>query len=290
MNKEELIKLMIERQIQEKAEEMKKHTSRIDAFIQLCSANNIIVTESDIQYNPAIGIHVDKEGILNSLLIDVLVDKDGLYSLKELFEVKSAKKTQSGFLLLSDYIVIASPLFRRKFSRHNNFAPHFIDLFWSMNDVSMEYSVALDKDRIRIDDGSMWYMEEDTWYGAPFNEDISKISDGVVKLVPPFDLDDMDNSFLFNDAYSVEVKWSIKGDIKTFQAIEFQSEKITIKRHGENYHPARYLHAEYDMRKLSFRHFDGAVQYFNNQDYIARRDSDFNYDNKSKGLCCTNSD
>jgi hypothetical protein len=36
------------------------------------------------------------------------------------------------------------------------------------------------------------------------------------------------------------------------------------------------------MRKLSFRHFDGAVQYFNNQDYIARRDSDFNYDNKSK--------
>lgn len=45
---------------------------------------------------------------------------------------------------------------------------------------------------------------------------------------------------------------------------------------GKRYHPARYLHAEFDLGENCFRHFDGAVQLFLPDEYFQRRDSDFN--------------
>ena len=279
---DEIFKRFEEQQAQDRIDELKNNPTRVSRFIDLCSDMDISISTEDLDYNPVIGLHADKEGILSALLPSIETDKDGLYSVEDLLQKISAEKIQPGFLKTSDFILIASPLFRRKFHRQNNFAPHFIALFWGINNLYLDAYIALDADRVRIDDGSMCYMEKDTWYGAPFKEDISRISDGVVKLAPPVDLRDEYTSFVFNDAFSLEVKWTTKDNIKTFQAIEFHNDKVFVTRNGVKLHPARYLHGEYDINQSIFRHFDGAIQYFTEEEYLARRASDFNYDQKSK--------
>jgi hypothetical protein len=43
----------------------------------------------------------------------------------------------------------------------------------------------------------------------------------------------------------------------------------------------RYLHAEYDLSLGTFRHVDGAIHYYTEQEYYSRRDSDLNYNAKN---------
>lgn len=42
----------------------------------------------------------------------------------------------------------------------------------------------------------------------------------------------------------------------------------------------RYIHAEYDLLKCGFRHFDGAIQYNTTEEYFTRRDSNFRHNVK----------
>lgn len=158
----------------------------------------------------------------------------------------------------------------------NNWAPQFIDLFWAFDGPGIQKYIALDEDRVRIGVDGMGYVEADTWFGAPFNEDIGDIKPGIVKLRPPLDLDTDAVSMIFTDAYCLDVKWSESDGIKTFQALEVKSERTQIEVDGQRYFPARYLHAEYDLNAGCFRHFDGAIQLFTEDEYFQRRDSDFN--------------
>lgn len=125
-------------------------------------------------------------------------------------------------------------------------------------------------------------MEKDTCYGAKFDRDIGSISDGIVKLRPPLNVEDYLTSFFFSDSYSLDIKWASKERIKSFQAEEFKTDKIKIFRDGVVYFPVRYIHAEYDLDKENFRHFDGAIHFYTETEYYSRRDSDFNYNNKSQ--------
>ena len=277
----EIYKNIEKRQIQDRIDKLEANSARVSNFINQCYERGLSISRDELGYNPAIGLHANKEGILNVLLPDIEKDKDGIYSVEHLLQAIPAKKIQAGFIQTGDFIIIASPLFRRKFQKQNNFAPHFIVLFWALSNPDLDVYIALDMDRVRIDDGSMCYIEEDTWYGAPFEKDISNISDGVTKLIPPADLREDFTSFVFNDAFSLEVKWATKGIIKTFQAIEFSNDTVSIIRNGSKLYPARYIHAEYDINQAMFRHFDGAIQYFTEEEYFSRRNSDFNYDQKS---------
>jgi hypothetical protein len=158
----------------------------------------------------------------------------------------------------------------------NNWAPLFIDLFWGFNASGIEKWIALDPDRVRIDVGASAYVELDTWYGPPFNRDVMQIAPGNVKLRPPGDLSPTRVDMLFAGAYCVDVKWAVSDEVRTFQALEVKSEDVQIEVDGVGFHPARYLHAEFDVRQGTFRHFDGALQFLSGAEYAARRDSDFN--------------
>ena len=43
----------------------------------------------------------------------------------------------------------------------------------------------------------------------------------------------------------------------------------------------RYAHAEFDLEQNYFRHFDGAIHFYTQEEYYDRRDSDFNYNSKN---------
>jgi len=164
----------------------------------------------------------------------------------------------------------------------NNWAPRFIDLFWGLDEENaVDSYISLDLNRVRINVDESRFVEFDTWFGAPFNKDISNISDGTAKLRPSMDIEKRFIESLFNNAYSLDVFWNTKGAIKSFQSLEFKDESVTIQKNGELYHPVRYLHAEYDLSKGVFRHFDGAVHFYTTKDYLERRDSDFRHNEKN---------
>ena len=70
--------------------------------------------------------------------------------------------------------------------------------------------------------------------------------------------------------------------VKSFQALELKSDAVTMDYQCRTYHPARYVHTEFDISEGAFRHFDGAIQYLSEEEYRQRRDSDFNHNAKSR--------
>jgi len=176
---------------------------------------------------------------------------------------------------------MAHPFFRRGYYQGNNFSPRFIDMFWQYPNKENDRYIALDMDRVRVNVDDSMYMELDTWYGAKFNKNPEEIEDGIVKLRPPLDLEPFDIEFFFGDTYSLDIKWYTKENIKVFQAEEFKAEKNTIEIDGSIYYPVRYVHSEFDITSKSFRHFDGAIHFYTEEEYFQRRDSDFNYNDKN---------
>ena len=177
-------------------------------------------------------------------------------------------------------MVMAHPYFRRGFHKKSNFTPRFIDLFWGLSKNDVDLYLAIDINRVRINVDEISYHELDTWYGARFNKEIQSIPENMSKLRPPLDIESSYISLFFNHAYSLDTIWKTKDKIKSFQAEEFKAEDVKLIIDGNHYFPVRYIHAEFDLNKRCFRHFDGAIHLLNEDEYFQRRDSDFNYNLK----------
>ncbi|WP_269533145.1 hypothetical protein [Chitinimonas sp. BJYL2] len=251
-------------------------TDLIAKFTALARSKGVVVGEESFEFIRTIGIVAKAKGIARTLLGPIKTERDGLLSFNEIARRYPPSLHCEGCFAGSDFILMAHPCYRRGMHPVNNWAPRFIDLFWQFDDPAIEKYIALDEDRVRIDVDGGYYVEADTWYGAPFEEDIRNIEPGVIKLRPPADLEFHDVSFFFASAHCLDIKWSESNGIKSFQALEMKTEDIRIEIEGQPSFPARYLHAEFDVQANCFRHFDGAIQLFTEEEYFQRRDSDFN--------------
>ena len=207
-------------------------------------------------------------------------ERDGLFAVKDLAVSHKLNKFLPGYYASQNYMLMAHPFFRRGMYEQSNFAPRFVDIFWGFQQDGVDKYVAIDEDRLRINVDDSCYFERDTWYGAPFDEEIANIPVGIGKLRPPGDIKDSYIDFFFASANCFDFKWSQQGQIKTFQALELKSVAVQLVHGGEVYFPGRYVHAEFDLARGNFRHFDGAVQLFREDEYLQRRDSDFNVNAK----------
>lgn len=266
---------------EEAAAMLKENQNIISAFINFAKSKNIDLTEHEFKYVQISGIIVNSKDLFLKLNEDIVPDKDGLLDYKYLNSKFKKHVFSDGYFCGDNYIVMADHLFRRAHSPGHGFQPRFIEKFWRINPSDYdEIKIRLDVDNLKIDIQDSSILELDTWYGATFNQDVGKISNQVVKLRPSDDFDDFHISSLFGDAYSVDIKWSLLQNIKTFQAEEFKTESINLKIDEELYFPVRYVHAEYDMNTNTFRHFDGAIHFYTEQEYYQRRNSDLNYNKK----------
>lgn len=280
---EELMAWHLKNMEEERQRELAEHADLIHAFKTFATSKGIQLSDDNFDYLQTIGIVAQAPGLLTSLLPEVSPDRDGLLSFDDLAKYCSPDKFQSGYLNAPKFVAMAHPHFRRGFYECNNFAPRFLDLFWGYRNPEVTRYIALDEQRVRVDVDGPGYMEADTWFGAPFNRDVSLIPDGMVKLRPPLDIKESHISFFFANAYCLDIKWATKENIKSFQAVEFKTESIKTQFDtSTEYFPARYLHAEFDLNQGVFRHFDGAVQYYTEDEYFKRRDSDFNYNFKNR--------
>lgn len=263
----------MERQSRERLAEASDLIAR---FAALAASKGVVLDAEAFEYIQTTGIVAKAPGIARTLLVPIKTERDGLLSFNEIASRLPPSLHYEGCFVGPDFILMAHPCYRRGMHPVNNWAPRFIDLFWHFDGPGIEKYIAIDEDRVRIDVDGLGYFEADTWYGAPFDDDIRKINCGIVKLRPPLDLESQYISSVFANAYSLDVKWSESDDIKSFQALEMKTEDIRIEAGGQHYFPARYLHAEFDLTANCFRHFDGAIQLFTEEEYFQRRDSDFN--------------
>lgn len=264
------------------AAQIEEHRDDIEAFKAFSASKGLPLTDDNFSYLRTIGIVASAPDMLKHLIGGIARERDGVISFDLLSSTFQVNVHQPGYFRADNFMLMAHPYFRRGMHNINNFAPRFVDLFWGFENEEIKKYITIDDDRVRINVDDSSYAEFDTWYGPPYSDDISKIQIGVVKLRPPIDLNPNHVSFFFANAYCLDIKWSQEGHIKTFQALEFKSEQTYLMLDGEKLYPARYVHAEYDLESGTFRHFDGAVQCFTEDEYSQRRDSDFNYNLKNQ--------
>lgn len=248
----------------------------IGAFTALAASKGVILNAESFEYIPTTGIVAKAQGIARALLGPIRTERDGLLPFNEIANQFPVSLHTEGCFSGPEFVLMAHPYFRRGMHPVNNWAPRFIELFWRFEGPGIEKYIALDENRVRIDVNGLGYFEADAWYGAPFDKDIRNIKSGIAKLRPPLDLESQHVSFFFANAYCLDIKWSDSEGIKSFHALEMKSEEIRINIGGQHYFPARYLHAEFDLGADCFRHFDGAIQLYTEEEYFQRRDSDFN--------------
>lgn len=267
--------------IQREKDEIEAHKNEITDFIKWCGEQGLHLSIDDFRYIQTIGVIAQRKDILTLIQSTLIRDKEGLVNWDTANNLYTTKGINEGYLYADNYMAMASPLFRRGMHGVNNWSPRFIQLFWSLDKSNLDAFIALDFDRVRINVNDLCYIEADTWFGAPFQNDIAKIKDGAVKLRPPMDIEPRHISLSFANAYALDIFWYTSKGIKTFQAMEFKDDTITLTKDGKEYHPVRYVHAEYDLDIGEFRHFDGAIQYLTAEEYLSRRDTDFNHNQKA---------
>lgn len=260
----------------ESRERLTEAADMIAKFTALAASKGVILGEESFEYIQTTGIVAKSPGIARTLLGPIKTERDGLLSFNEIANRLPPSLHCEGCFAGPDFILMAHPCYRRGMHPVNNWAPRFIDLFWQFDGPGIEKFIALDEDRVRINVNGLGYFEADTWYGAPFDEGIGNIKPGIAKLRPPLDLESRHVSLFFTDLYCLDIEWSESDGIKSFQALEMKAENIQIRVGKQHYFPARYLHAEFDLSANCFRHFDGAIQLFTEDEYFQRRDSDFN--------------
>lgn len=280
-NENDILKRYQQQQLEERREELSKNSSLIQSFIDYCDSKQIKLTKENFDYVQTIGIVASSPNIVHLLNDNISTNKEELIEVNVLDKEFRKERFASGYYYSDKYMVMAHPYFRRGHYQNNNFAPHFIGIFWSYNKVNIQKYIAIDSDRVRINVDNCMYMEFDTWYGAKFKNTISNIEDGIVKLRPPLGLEPFDIEFFFGSTYSLDIKWTSKNGIKVFQAEEFKTDKSRIVRNGNEYYPVKYLHAEFEKQLGIFRHFDGAIHLYTKEEYYQRRDNDLNYNSKN---------
>lgn len=267
---------MMAHYLAEQATELANAADLIAQFTELAATRGIALDSSSFEYIQTIGIVASAPGLAKALLEPIPMERDGLYAHKDIAQKLPPSQFQAGYFVEGNYMLMAHPYYRRQMQPKANWASRFVDLFWQLELPDVEKYLAIDEDRVRIDVDGSAYFEADRWYGASFDKDVRKVKSGIVKLRPPPDLEPHYVNFWFAQAYCLDIKWSEADRIKTFQALELKTDNIQIEIEGRSYFPARYMHAEFDIAANCFRHFDGAIQLFLENEYRQRRDSDFN--------------
>lgn len=263
--------------------ESKQH--EVNSFIQYCKHFGLELSQEDFSYLYRVGLVAKSKDIVKRLFPELVVDKDGLVDFDWLRSQGSYNFRHVGYVFGVNFTILASPFYRRGFHPESNWDSGFLKEFWFYGNELSKCYIALDLDRIRLPDDNSIYFEKDRWFGPDFLGDIVSISDGTTRHVVPLDLSIAKRSLVFDDAYSIEVKWKTSEMKKSFQLIEFCDEMTLVEVDGEKLHPAKYLHAEFDLRKNTFTHFDGAIQLFNVEEYIQVRECFFsNVRNKSNQI------
>jgi hypothetical protein len=257
-------------------EELESHKHEIQEFKRYSSTYGIFIPQESILYAHTIGVVVRQKNILASMLPELKADKEGLFTWDGITKHLS-NKNRNGFFYHDKFMVMFHPFFRRGFSEDANYDPGIVKAFiYEGQKRNQALSIALDVNRLRINVDDTFYAEYDTWFGPRFHQDIKIIPDGPAKLAPPLGCDKSLHERWFSNTQFLNILWTSHEGIKEFQLEEVKDESIKVIYQGKMYHPARYIHAEFDLANAIFRHLDGAVHLYTDHEYNIRIQENLN--------------
>ena len=241
-------------------------SSHKDTFLQLLRDKGLTsVDEKNLTYNGIAICH--SKGIATNLFPELKnKESKGLVYLSTI--LKDFKYIGQGVFLRkwSDLCILVHPYLRKSQSYGNNYNLSFLEQFFSLID-SKDVSL-----RIRIDEDVVGYApsyveshEYEYWYHPQYDDDIASIPSGLVSLKTT------DRERIFNQVDHTEFEWKSDADepqLKTLEVEEVIEQQSPVVA-GEFY-PCRYIHAQYDIKKSQFVHFDGAIRGYTFDEIIDR--------------------
>ena len=162
--------------------ELEKASELITRFTKLAAKSGVPLDPSSFEYVQTIGIVASAPGLARALLTPIHVERDGLFEYNDIARKLPPSQFQAGYFVGSDYMLMAHPCYRRGMHPKANWAPRFVELLCEFEVPNVKKYLAIDEDRVRINVDGSAYFEADTWYGAPFDDDIRNIPPGTIKL------------------------------------------------------------------------------------------------------------
>lgn len=262
--------------LDEELETLKAYDFEIQEFIRYSTACGLSIPIDAISYLNTIGLVAKQNDILTHLIPELVADKEGLFSWTDITRYLS-NKNRNGFFYHEKFMVMFHPFFRRNLSDTANYAPGIVNAFiFEEQKKNQVLSIAIDLHRLRINVDDTFYAEFDTWFGPRFYNEIGRISDGPSKLAPPPGLSESFYDRWFSNTKFLDILWTSHQHVREFQLEEIKAEIISVNYRGKIFHPVRYIHAEFDEETGYFRHMDGAVHLYSDDEYEIRTRENLN--------------
>lgn len=269
---------------EQEEETLIENKHHIEEFIDYSRKFDIKLDTTNFRYHATTGIIVNYPNILSLLCPELIFDKEDLVEVNHLLSLFEKSSRGYGYFENSNFNCSVHEFYKRSYHWRNTNNPRFLKCFLKTVNLKSKYYLGLNKNYLNLNKPDFQVIEADFWYGAKFNEDISTIKNDIVQLKPPI-LKNKDRvKVIFDDTEVLNIKWSQKGKIKICEIEEIKSKKHKIKFKDNSYYPAKYIHCEFDLEKNEFRHFDGAITLFSEEEYELAVKSDLNYNKKNSIL------
>lgn len=205
-----------------------------------------------------------------------LVDKDGLVEYGELLS-RTAELSPGVFHdQKRDLVLVAHRFFRRRLSHLNALNTEFLSSFTevALKNPELGGRLRLDPDLLGDPASTKALIELEYWRGPKYDEDISKIPNGVAEHKAEEQtrkFEGVDRTQIWWKAPETRMVGDAPSDYRTFEVeelIEDPSPGLSDERYG-----CRYAHAEYSVSVGAISHFDGAIRAYDGDEYLARFDA-----------------
>ena len=179
-----------------------------------------------------------------------------------MIEMKYLHSILPGVYEFGEYVVFAHRYFRRSGSVLNGLNREFLERFDSI-DEKYNPRIAIDLDIIGLKDSVSDEFEYAYWWGPKFNDDLSKIEEGVTRH------ENTRYDELFSNVKTTDFYWYTHDGAKTFECEELNCRAIMQK--GTESYNCRYVHSRLDANGC-IDHLDGAIRSYCEESMITRMD------------------
>ena len=185
------------------------------------------------------------------------LDDDNLYPISGLKHLGAGVFEINGLALFSHHY------FRRSFSRINNSNTHLFDYFDELKDKSVNIKLAFDPDLVGLAKTFRKPFEYEYWWGPKFNNDLSKIPNGLTK----HKADEIQK--LYYLISETDFFWYSRKGEKTLEIEELRDYPSFL---DQSKYICRYVHSIVKEEDNKIFHLDGAVRIYSEDKMLERVD------------------
>ncbi|MDR0839992.1 MAG: hypothetical protein LBN26_01190 [Christensenellaceae bacterium] len=209
-------------------------------------------------------------GIVQRIIPNIATDL-----IKGLMPLSKLKYIQPGVYEKDGWLLFAHLYFRRGLSYLNTLNEPFFELLQKC-DERVNPRIAIDLNCIGLAGTQSQELEYSYWWGPKFNDDLSKIPDGVAV----YKNEHYDG--LLSDVLQTEFGWYRQDGIQTFECEEV-TDIANIDISSNEKYGCRFVHSMINADTGLPTHLDGAIRAYTTEEMVARLDQDIKHSGRHTG-------